>query len=93
MESVTYIAVPQQTFDKILSDLAELKRLNSKNQKEGSIPAKEWLSRKEYMEHCGIRTTKLYELINRGIVRTRKVGRRLYIHSSSIDRYFALAGK
>ncbi len=86
MEATTYVTVPQETFNRIIDDLTEIKKSISIKE---HTPNKEWLTRKEFMEACGIRTTKLYQLINSGKLETRKVGRRMYINRNSVDRYFA----
>ncbi len=83
---MNFVVIPEKLAEKIENDLTEVKQLLEDQR---GATGKLWLTRKEFMEACSIKTTKFYELLKTGKIETRKIGRKLYIHRSGIDTYFA----
>ena len=49
----------------------------------------EFLTSEEFMSRIKVSRWKLDILISQGILKHRKIGRKLYINASEVDRYFA----
>lgn len=77
-------------------DSAFMNRLDSTLQKiEGALQnikvleKPEYLTSEEFMGKIKVSRWKLDILISQGILRHKKIGRKLYIPSTEVDRYFA----
>ena len=44
----------------------------------------------EFMEICRIQRSKFDSLVKRKLIEVKKVGRKIYVHSKEIEKYFEL---
>ena len=79
-----------------IADPAFLARLDSRLERIESnlknlrvIPEDEFLSPDEFMEKVKIRKTKFFLLISSGLLEHKKVGRKIYIPTTQVRKYFA----
>ncbi len=80
----------------VIADPAFLARLDSRLERIESnlknlrvIPEDEFLSPDEFMEKVKIRKTKFFLLISSGLLEHKKVGRKIYIPTTQVRKYFA----
>ena len=84
MEATTYVSVPHSTFQKMESDLEEIKELILLKVKS---PNKEYLSIDETCNILNYGKTKIHALINDGRLERVKRDRRTYITKRSVDLF------
>lgn len=78
------IIIPKEAYERLIFKQDQiLDKINGLNNESTS---KEWLTTKEFMNVIGVKRTKFEEL--KSFLRLKKIGRKLYIHSTDINRYF-----
>jgi hypothetical protein len=80
------VVLPQETYLKMQRGIDDiqlmLKNQNLKNQ------IREWVPRLEFMERCNISTTQYHIFDNKGLLRKKNVGKKIFVHCTCIDQYF-----
>jgi hypothetical protein len=89
-ESTTLILISREQLNEILQSqqiiLQQLKELNTRES--NGIPLK-YITAKEFMSSVRIKRTKFDQLVQTSVIKTIKMGRKIYVHISEIDRYFS----
>ncbi|MEQ8239307.1 MAG: hypothetical protein RIA69_08840 [Cyclobacteriaceae bacterium] len=83
----TFIPFPLKDFQRMKEDISFLRSQLSNANKASS--QKEWLTRLEFLAACSIGSTQFNILKNQGKLHLNYIGKKVYVHHSCVDQYFA----
>jgi hypothetical protein len=93
MQQAPFLLIPQKSWERVERDIYEIKRLMTMNESgRGSSIKIEWIPLREFLEATTWGKTQFHEKRNLGKMPENlilKRGRKVFVHQSAFDKFFA----